>query len=98
MRRRTIPGKEEVEYPEMVTVALAEASGKSRDSTVTVTVEPIGEYSGAVINACGRNRADVELPPKTPFTNQSTFVVVAPVTVGCERLRIGGARGHYARC
>jgi len=24
---------------------------------------------------------DVELPPKTPFTNQSTFVVVAPVTV-----------------
>ena len=24
---------------------------------------------------------DVELPPKTPFTNQSAFVVVAPVTV-----------------
>jgi len=24
---------------------------------------------------------EVELPPKTPFTNQSTFVVVAPVTV-----------------
>lgn len=24
---------------------------------------------------------DVELPPETPFTNQSAFVVVAPVTV-----------------
>jgi hypothetical protein len=48
MEKANDPWKEEVEYPEMVTVALAEASGKSRDSTVTVTVEPIGGVFGAV--------------------------------------------------
>ena len=48
MEKANDPWKEEVEYPEMVTVALAEASGKSRDSTVTITVEPIGGVFGAV--------------------------------------------------
>ena len=48
MEKANDPWKEEVEYPEMVTVAGAKACGKSRDSTVTVTVEPIGGVFGAV--------------------------------------------------
>ena len=42
------PWNEDVEYPEIVTVALATDGGKSCDDAVTVTVEPIGGVFGAV--------------------------------------------------
>jgi hypothetical protein len=42
------PVNEEIEYPEIVTVALAEDCGKSAEAAVIVTVPPGGGVAGAV--------------------------------------------------
>jgi hypothetical protein len=64
-----------------VTTALAEASGKSRETAVTFTVDPTGGVGGAVYRPLELIVPNVALPPDTPFTDQSTFEVVVPVTV-----------------
>ena len=75
-----------MEYPEIVTVAFAVAVGKTLRAAVTVTVEPSGGASGAVYNPFELIVPNVSVPPKTPFTYQSTLsdctapLVVAPVT------------------
>jgi len=84
-----------VEYPEMVTVALAEASGKSRDSTVT-SLSSRSRVFGAVKclwqKSCRTSNAAQDAVHKPVYIRGRP-----PVTVAVRRLRIGGARGHYAR-
>ena len=64
-----------------MTVALFNDVGKSCEAAVTVTVEPIGGVFGAVYSPAPEIVPNVEFPPNTPFTSQSTLVVGAPVTV-----------------
>ena len=64
-----------------MTVAKLKDGGKSWEFAVTVTVEPGGGVLGAVYTPAAEIVPSVEFPPRTLFTFQSTFVVVAPVTV-----------------
>ena len=74
-----------MEYPVKVTVAPAEARGKSRETAVTMTPEPMGGVAGALYNPLELIVPKVAFPPLTipcAFpTYQSTFMVVVPVTV-----------------
>ncbi len=70
-----------VEEGEIVTVALAERVVSYALVAFTVTEPPEGTATGAVYRPVLEMVPTVELPPWTPFTDQSADVLVVPVTV-----------------